>query len=105
MRYLGEVRQHLREDNLKMLVLIDMCQRVIKNELRYRLRRKAKKLKILVDEPFREEVVDYLNLIFAITTLPSCKYWGFMKEMLTQKFGSCCLSEVRSREKVAPDRS
>ncbi len=52
-----------------------MCARLIKIQIRARLRSRMAELKLAVDEPYRIAVTDYLNLVFGNSTA-SVEHWN-----------------------------
>lgn len=74
-RYLGIIRQHLACKEAKTRVLIEILARVIKNNLRLKLRIKMKQLKKALEEPYRRLVINYMNLVFSNTEV-SDRYWN-----------------------------
>lgn len=57
-RYLGVLRRHVIDPDVKNLLMIDMCARVIKHSLRYEIRECMRKVRV---------VVAYLNLVFSVS--------------------------------------
>jgi tetratricopeptide (TPR) repeat protein len=102
MRFLGVVRHHIIEKaanwDCQLLLLVEMAARVIKNNLRKRLREKMKSLKLPVDEPYRRLVIDYLNLVFGESDA-SQAYWATeVKTQITVKYVRGLTSAERAAE-------
>jgi tetratricopeptide (TPR) repeat protein len=75
-----------------------MLARVIKNNLRFKLREKMKQLKLPLEEPYRRLVIDYLNLVFGNHNL-SDKYWnGWLKKDLIVNFTDALTPEEEAEE-------
>jgi hypothetical protein len=63
-----------------------MCSRVVKNKLRKLLRKKMKKLKVPLEEPYRSLVISYLNLVLGDSEA-SEEYWNNnIKRALKRQF-------------------
>jgi len=80
-RYLGLVFSSLSSlpnikyrDACRALVFIEMLARVIKNDLRQRLRDRMKKVKKPLEEPYRRLVIDFLNVVIG-SSPESINYW------------------------------
>ena len=74
-RYLGLLRKHTANSDVKTFILIEIFARVIKNLLRLLLREKMKSLRLPLEEPYRRLVIDYLNLVFGESDR-SDLYWN-----------------------------
>jgi len=86
MRYLGVLCGHLydlgsKAANCVRLVLVEAASRCMKNTLNRDLRSKMRQLRLPLDVPYRQLVVDYLNLVFG-SHQRSYDYWN--KEMSEQ---------------------
>jgi len=68
-------RHHMTDRDCKTLLFVEMCARVVKNNLRLRLRERMRKLRLPLDEPYHRLVVDYLNLILGHND-QSEEYWA-----------------------------
>lgn len=87
-RMMGLVRSVLNpnQTNARYLLLVEMCARVIKNDIRFRLRQTSKLFKIPLEEPYRKKQTDYLNLVFG-NGPDSVKYWNTtIKDQLMNQF-------------------
>eukprot|EP01116_Phalansterium_solitarium_P015791 TRINITY_DN3523_c0_g1_i5.p1 TRINITY_DN3523_c0_g1~~TRINITY_DN3523_c0_g1_i5.p1 ORF type:complete len:415 (+),score=117.56 TRINITY_DN3523_c0_g1_i5:261-1505(+) len=85
-RYLGRIRAEIADADFRAIILVDIVARVIKNNLRTRLRAKMKQLKKPMEEPYRRLVVNYMNLIFGHTG-QSDSYWsGTIRDDITRNF-------------------
>lgn len=93
-RYIGLVRSHLESSEIywRHVLLVEMISRVIKQNIRTKLRDMSKNLKQPGDEPYKQTVITELNLIFS-KRKTSIYYWKVtLKEQLIKKFGSKSLS-------------
>jgi Translation initiation factor eIF3 subunit 135 len=86
MRYLGVLCGHLydlgpKAANCVRLVLVEATSRCMKNTLNRDLRSKMRQLRLPLDVPYRQLVVDYLNLVFG-SSQRTYDYWN--KEMSEQ---------------------
>jgi hypothetical protein len=103
-RYLGLVYMSLTtmpqvqyRDTCRALVFIEMLARVIKNDLRQRLRERMKKVKKPLEEPYRRLVIEFLNIVFG-TTPESVEYWD--NQLLHALHVKVCTREsARERER------
>lgn len=86
MRYLGLLVARLGKFKYAKFIVAHMCARIIKIQIRERLRQGMKELRMPVDEPYRIVVTDYLNLVFG-NTAASTDHWNteIVKE-LDQRF-------------------
>ena len=103
MRFLGVVRQHIVDIegaplDCQLLVFLEMAARVIKNNLRRKLREKMKSLRLPVDEPYRRLVIDYLNLVFGESDA-SQAYWATdVKSQIQEKYVRSLTAREKMRE-------
>ena len=74
LRFLGLLMNVIKEPLPRLFVLAEAAARVIKNHLRMRLRTASEKLKIPMEAPYRQVVVELLNKIFAGNE-SSLEYW------------------------------
>jgi len=85
-RYLGYIRQSCQSLDMKSLIFIEMCARVVKQQLRQKLRFKMKQAKIPLEAPYRRLIVAYLNRLLGISD-KSDLFWNTkMKRYLIRKF-------------------
>lgn len=101
-RHIGLLRKNTQDPEFKRIMLIEMVARVIKNNLRFKLREKMKVLRLPLEEPYRyvnityyffhtnalyrRLVIDYFNLVFG-NTKNSDSYWDdFLKKDLLINF-------------------
>jgi Translation initiation factor eIF3 subunit 135/Tetratricopeptide repeat len=74
LRYLGAVRRHVSEEDLRSRLLIEMLARTIKHTLRKKMRQLMRRLRCPLASPFRSMVIRYMNLVFG-TSAESAQYW------------------------------
>ncbi|KAL6059841.1 Clu domain-containing protein [Balamuthia mandrillaris] len=85
-RYLGMLRRYMTDIDCKTLLLVEMCARIVKTNLRLRLRERMRELKLPLEEPYHRLVIDYLNLIIGHSD-HSEEYWTKnLKISLMRKF-------------------
>lgn len=85
-RYAGIVRKHIKDPECKRFILAELVARVIKNNLRWRLREQHQLLKLPLEEPYLRLIIDYLNLVFG-NTQKSDEYWDtFLKKDVANNF-------------------
>eukprot|EP01087_Luapelamoeba_hula_P012489 TRINITY_DN3487_c0_g1_i6.p1 TRINITY_DN3487_c0_g1~~TRINITY_DN3487_c0_g1_i6.p1 ORF type:complete len:703 (-),score=108.99 TRINITY_DN3487_c0_g1_i6:22-2130(-) len=95
-RYLGILRHHMTDKDCKTLIFVEMCARVVKNNLRLRLRERMRKLGMPLDEPYRRIIIDFLNLLLGHND-QSEEYWAKnLKTSLIRKF-ELSLTEEEAR--------
>ncbi len=75
MRYLGLLVARLGKFKYAKFIVAHMCARLIKMQIRERLRARMAALKLAVDEPYRVCVTDYLNLVFG-DSAASTQHWN-----------------------------
>ena len=68
LRYMGLVRHHVKNAEIKGKILVEMVARVIKHKIRELMREQMKKWKLPLEHNCRQTVIDYLNLIFGSST-------------------------------------
>jgi len=61
LRFLGLILDNLSDPTSRMLVIAEAAARVIKNNIRGQLRNLSEKMKIPMEAPFRQLVVDLMN--------------------------------------------
>lgn len=85
-RYMGLLRKRIEDLEFKELILAEIVARVIKNNIRFKLREMMKQLKLPLEEPYRRLVIDYLNLVFG-SNKESDNYWNtWLKSDLIMNF-------------------
>lgn len=85
-RHLGILRSHMVDQDGRTLLFVEMCARVVKNNLRLRLRERMRKLKLPLEEPYHRLVIDYMNLVIGHND-QSEEYWAKnLKTSLVRKF-------------------
>ena len=85
-RYAGILRKHIKDEECRQFILAEVVARVIKNNLRWRLREQHQILKLPLEEPYLRLVIDYLNLVFG-NTQKSDEYWDtFLKKDAEHNF-------------------
>ena len=78
LRYLGLLFDLAEERILKIFLIVEAVARVLKNDLRHRLRRKMAQLCLPLEAPYRSLVVGFLNRVFYQTIMgypDSIRYW------------------------------
>ena len=90
LRYIGLIFNLIQDRTLKMVLLIEAIARILKNDLRRRLRRKMAHLQLPFEAPYRALVVQFLNRVFYHTVLgspASLRYWkSFIAKQGLNKF-------------------
>jgi hypothetical protein len=95
-RYSGILRKHIKDAECRKFILAEVVARVIKNNLRWRLREQHQILKLPLEEPYLRLVIDYLNLVFG-NTQKSDEYWdSFLKKDVTNNFEDALTPEEES---------
>eukprot|EP01132_Coremiostelium_polycephalum_P009238 gene9238-11318_t len=85
-RYLGYLRLGCNSLDMKSLIFIEMCARVVKQQLRQKLRFKMKQAKIPLEAPYRRLIIAYLNRILGISDKSDLFWNEKMKKYLLKKF-------------------
>ncbi|MDP2437086.1 MAG: hypothetical protein Q8P67_15165, partial [archaeon] len=78
LRLMGHVLRLSDQPVVRMLILVEVVARVLKNELRHLLRRKMQAVKLTLVEPYRDLVVGFLNHVFynvQSRSASSVHYW------------------------------
>lgn len=97
-RYMGLLRYQIDDLEFKEIILAEMLARVIKNNIRFKLREMMKQVKLPIEEPYRRLLIDYLNLVFG-STKESDAYWNkWLKEDLTMNFENALSEKEMSPE-------
>lgn len=79
MRYLGRCFRATDDLMTKAVLLVEIAARIIRNDLRRRIRDKMAELHLPLEAPYRVLTVDFLNMVFynALQRHPtSCQYWN-----------------------------
>lgn len=98
-RYLGLLRSSVKDTKIKQILLSEMVARVIKNISRDKLRKKMSKLKAssLSEDPYKQVIVNFLNLILGWRGEKSKKFWSeTVKTNLLKTFLSSLSSEEQN---------
>ncbi|KAH3763191.1 Histidine kinase [Pelomyxa schiedti] len=74
MRFTDLVRMHATGTDCKTLLFVEMVARVIKNNIRAKLRQVMERLKLPLEEPYRRVIVDYMNLVLG-SSEESAEFW------------------------------
>jgi len=83
---MGLLRQYVTNIGVKKKLLREMIARVAKHEMNERLRAKMKELKLALQEPYKDVVIDYLNTLFG-TSERSKTYWNqHLKRLILTNF-------------------
>jgi tetratricopeptide (TPR) repeat protein len=86
LRYLGLLRSHVRDPELRDLILVEMVARVVKTELREKMRAVLRKSVLPLEDPRRQAVISHLNVVFGNSD-QARMYWGdHLKTRLMEKF-------------------
>jgi hypothetical protein len=91
-RFLGEVRMHLAHLGLRRTILTEICARVLKNELRRRLR----ELSAPTDANCAKLCATFFNTVFHVEGKMSRLYWHALKPKIIQRF-SHALTDTEMR--------
>jgi len=87
LRYLGKIREKLTNASMRTLLLIEMCARIMKNIMRFALRKTAKTNKIPLAEPFKKCIIKQLIFFFAFKRTRSQMFWTkTIKELIESKY-------------------
>eukprot|EP01127_Copromyxa_protea_P018085 TRINITY_DN5615_c0_g1_i5.p1 TRINITY_DN5615_c0_g1~~TRINITY_DN5615_c0_g1_i5.p1 ORF type:complete len:1747 (+),score=336.92 TRINITY_DN5615_c0_g1_i5:29-5269(+) len=112
MRYMGLVRAYFYNNNnsrgndpvlagLKKLMLEEMVARVMKIQIKQRFRKRTEQEKTPAEEPYRVEILDFLNEIFLLGDKRET-YWSNMVQCLDKKFFKA-LNEKESNQNILDD--
>jgi len=87
MRYLWHVLNNVRDTTSKKMIYLEMVSRLLKVNIRKRLRALSEQLQQPLEVPYRQVVLDYFNLVFGYSAA-SCEYWkSSICVQLMEKFG------------------
>lgn len=104
LRFLGRVLAVTESQPVRILLLVEAVARVLKNDLRNRLRRTMARLKIPLEAPYRALVVKLLNRVFyeVQTRAPSSvRYWhSFIKKQAINRFDITSFAASTATEKL-----
>eukprot|EP01102_Stenamoeba_stenopodia_P015947 TRINITY_DN550_c0_g3_i1.p1 TRINITY_DN550_c0_g3~~TRINITY_DN550_c0_g3_i1.p1 ORF type:complete len:579 (+),score=100.97 TRINITY_DN550_c0_g3_i1:43-1779(+) len=64
LRMIGYVLEHLEDPDSIMILLVEAIARVIKNDINHRLRTKMQQFAVPVTVPYRQLIVDTMNMVF-----------------------------------------
>eukprot|EP01105_Mastigella_eilhardi_P015608 TRINITY_DN3574_c0_g1_i1.p1 TRINITY_DN3574_c0_g1~~TRINITY_DN3574_c0_g1_i1.p1 ORF type:complete len:593 (-),score=166.43 TRINITY_DN3574_c0_g1_i1:44-1822(-) len=97
-RYLDLLRTLAVSADCKTLLFVEMCARVIKNNIRRKLRQVSEHLKIPLEEPYRRLIVDYMNLVLG-NSEESAEFWNTpLKRDLKKKFARAVTAEENDQD-------
>jgi hypothetical protein len=74
-RYLGMLETWISDHDSRRLIYIEGVARVLKNRLRLLLRTRMRQLKLPLEVPYRQAVIDYYNLVF-VRSESTDPYWS-----------------------------
>tara|TARA_R110002050_G_scaffold24056_1_gene64036 strand:- start:3630 stop:5000 length:1371 start_codon:yes stop_codon:yes gene_type:complete len=88
MRYVGVLLRRVDNRQLAAILLIEALARALKNDLLQKLREKQRDLKVTVSAPYRQLIIDFLNLVFGDPVFQGSKKWWeqIATKELPQKF-------------------
>lgn len=84
-RHLGRVRQCVTRPSVKAKILNECMARCMNSQLNERLRQLNRELRVPVEDPYRREVLKYLNE--ALRYKP--KWWKAMTQYISEKYTHC----------------
>jgi alpha-tubulin suppressor-like RCC1 family protein len=86
LRYLGLVRSHVRDVALRDRMMVEMVARVIKEQLRVKMREALADTVLPLEDPRRQAVVKHMNLVFGDSSV-SRQFWTTtLKKRLIEKY-------------------
>jgi len=86
LRYLGLVRSHVRDVALRDRMMVEMVARVIKEQLRVKMREALADTVLPLEDPRRQAVVKHMNLVFGDSAV-SRQFWSStLKKRLIEKY-------------------
>jgi len=90
-------QEPVRVSSISELFLIEMLSRTVKHNVRRQMRQRLKELKVPLAAPFRQQLIEYLNLVFG-NTAASNKYWnGELKHELLRNFPKALLPAEKAK--------
>ena len=98
LRYLGNLRHEVKREDIKQMILVEMVARIIKHELRSKMRQQMRELKLPLEHSCREMVIDHLNLVFGKTPESEEHFNHSIKEHLLRNFEEA----LTEKEKESP---
>eukprot|EP01094_Clydonella_sp_ATCC50884_P028131 TRINITY_DN834_c1_g2_i1.p1 TRINITY_DN834_c1_g2~~TRINITY_DN834_c1_g2_i1.p1 ORF type:complete len:608 (-),score=212.39 TRINITY_DN834_c1_g2_i1:186-1817(-) len=91
--FLNKEKESISRNNCRALLLVEMIGRVLKNDLRTRMRQQMQSLRKPLEQPYRRLVLNYLNLVFG-SAPSSSRYWDTkLKNDLVKKFNGLRLRQ------------
>lgn len=98
MRFLDLLRMHTTGADCRTLLFVEMCARVVKNNIRKKLRKVMERLRIPLEEPYRRLIVDYMNLVLG-NSEESAEFWNApLKRDLLKKFEHAITTEENDQD-------
>jgi hypothetical protein len=96
-RHIGLLRSHVDDTDTRAVLLVEMCARLVKNDLKFRLRERMKQTQVPLEQPYRRDVVEYLNTVLA-SNEASRDFWNLeLRRKLEGKFGAASLNADEQR--------
>jgi hypothetical protein len=96
-RHIGLLRSHVDDTDTRAVLLVEMCARLVKNDIKFRLRERMKQTQVPLEQPYRRDVVEYLNTVLA-SNEASRDFWNLeLRRKLERKFGAASLNADEQR--------
>jgi hypothetical protein len=96
-RHIGLLRSHVDDTDTRAILLVEMCARLVKNDIKFRLRERMKQTQVPLEQPYRRDVVEYLNTVLA-SNEASRDFWNLeLRRKLERKFGAASLNADEQR--------
>lgn len=96
-RHIGLLRSHVDDTDTRAVLLVEMCARLVKNDIKFRLRERMKQTQVPLEQPYRRDVVEYLNTVLA-SNEQSRDFWNLeLRRKLVRKFGGASLHADEQR--------
>ena len=86
LRYLGNLRHEVKREDIKQMILVEMIARIIKHELRSKMKQQMRELKLPLEHSCREMVIAHLNLVFGKSPESEYHFNHSVKEHLLRNF-------------------
>ena len=92
---LNNIAESAAKSNCRALLLMEMVARVAKNDLRKRMRIMLNQVKRPLEQPFRNLVINYLNLVLGDSSISNDFWANHLQPAMVQKFNGLAIHTAK----------
>ena len=97
LRYMGLIRHHVKTPSIKGMIFIHMLARVIKHQIRRKMREQMRKWKLPLEHTCRQHVISYLNLVFGSSEESDAHFDEILGPRMCESFLDALETEEREK--------